>query len=70
MYRTISFCGETRRCGMNEEVRDDGVAAGDRYVAPAPGPDYDNGLGGEDHCWRLSRASAGETPAGGVNILL
>ena len=55
---------------MNEEVRDDGVAAGDRYVAPAPGPDYDNGLGGEDHCWRLSRASAGETPAGGVNILL
>jgi hypothetical protein len=24
---------------MNEEVRDDGVAAGDRYVAPAPGPD-------------------------------
>jgi hypothetical protein len=39
MYRTISFCGETRRCGMNEEVRDDGVAAG-------------------------------ETPAGGVNILL
>src|ERR1700690_1719993 len=43
MYRTISFCGETRRCGMSELPPEIDTSR------PHPARIYDYGLGGKNH---------------------